>query len=149
MDALISIGTTFALLILGFVAGRLSERRHFRSIRSREEKFSTVPAVSWKTFDETREVADAAMVTGSVVISVDYYKRFLSSWRCFFGGELRSYAPLLDRARREASLRMKESFPHADAYVNCRMETSSISKGRKKAVGTVEILASSTAIKYR
>jgi uncharacterized protein YbjQ (UPF0145 family) len=149
MDALIGLGFTLALLILGFVAGRIAERRHFRSINEREEKFSTVPAVNWRSFDETREVAETAMVTGSVVVSVDYFKRFLTGFRCLFGGELRSYAPLLDRARREATLRMKESFPHADAYVNCRLETSSMSKGKKNAVGTVEILASATAIKYR
>ena len=43
---------------------------------------------------------------------------------------------------------MKESFPGADEYINCRLETSTISSGRGKAVGTVEVIAYSTAITY-
>ena len=43
---------------------------------------------------------------------------------------------------------MKESAPHADIYVNCRLETSTISSGRDKAMGTVEVLAYATAITY-
>jgi uncharacterized protein YbjQ (UPF0145 family) len=66
-----------------------------------------------------------------------------------FGGEMRSYASLIDRGRREALLRMKEQFPSADIFVNCRMETSSISSGQGKAIGCVEVLAFATAIKYQ
>ena len=65
-----------------------------------------------------------------------------------FGGELKSYSPLLDRGKREALLRMKESVPGADEYINCRMETSTISSGKGKAMGTVEVIAYSTAITY-
>jgi len=50
----------------------------------------------------------------------------------------------VDRARREAILRMKEQAPGADAIVNLRLETTSISKGsrsRNQSVSTVEALA--------
>ena len=43
---------------------------------------------------------------------------------------------------------MKESVPGADEYINCRMETSTISSGKGKAMGTVEVIAYSTAITY-
>jgi len=55
---------------------------------------------------------------------------------------------LLDRGRREAILRMKEQFPDADLIVNFRMATSSISKGRKNAIGSTEVHAYGTAIKF-
>ena len=83
-----------------------------------------------------------------MVISVDYFKRFLMNFRRIFGGEIKSYSPLLDRGRREALLRMKESHPHADLYLNCRLETSAISNGKGKTTGCVEILAYCTAIKF-
>ena len=55
---------------------------------------------------------------------------------------------LIDRARREAVLRMKESCPEADLVINLRLETSSITKGRGKQIGSVEVLAYGTAIYF-
>ena len=43
---------------------------------------------------------------------------------------------------------MKEQSPHADIYTNCRLETSTISSGQGKNMGTVEVVAYATAITY-
>jgi uncharacterized protein YbjQ (UPF0145 family) len=86
------------------------------------------------------------MVFGSVVISVDYFKRVFSALINVFGGDLKPYETLLDRARREAVLRLVESCPDADEIINLRIETSSISKGAKNQVGCVEVVAYGTAI---
>ncbi|MDF3037266.1 MAG: hypothetical protein K0S28_2540, partial [Paucimonas sp.] len=64
------------------------------------------------------------------------------------GGPVQSYETLLDRARREAILRMKESCPDADQIINLRIETSSISEGAKNTVSSVEVLAYGTAVYY-
>ena len=68
--------------------------------------------------------------------------------RSIVGGRVSSYESLIDRARREAILRMKEQAATLDAnYVfNVKMETSSISKGRRNSIGSVEVLAYGTAI---
>ena len=145
---LVQTGGLIALLALGFVMGKLAESRHYRSIRAREQKFVGIPTVSWRTLSDPRPIAEVALATGSVVISVDYYKRFLMVFRTIFGGEIRSYASLIDRGRREALLRMKESSPLADMFLNCRIETSTISNGNGKATGTVEILAYGTAVTF-
>ena len=67
-----------------------------------------------------------------------------------FGGRVTQYESLLDRARREAILRMKEQAELKNAFVvlNARVETSSISKNskRRNSVGAVEVLAYGTAI---
>ena len=72
--------------------------------------------------------------------------------RNIFGGEVRSLETLLDRARREAVLRLKESCPDADIIVNLRLDTSSISGAKpdpnNKSVVSVEVIASGTAIRY-
>ena len=62
-----------------------------------------------------------------------------------------SYESLVDRARREALLRMKESIPGAKAIVNVRVETSTIgaTANARGAVGSVEALAYGTALFYR
>lgn len=148
MQDLIPLAISLGLLLLGYIAGKTAEHRHYRSIRKRERALLASPAVTWKCLDDPRPVQDSRLATGSVVVSVDYYKRFLMGFRRIFGGEVRSYATLIDRGRREAILRMKESCPGADLYLNCRLETSTISNGQNKATGAVEMVAYGTAVTF-
>ena len=136
-----------ALIALGYFAGSLAERKHYTSIESREEGFLHLPSVTVRKVDDGELIEDARLVSGSAVISVDYFKRILAGLRTLVGGRVKTYESLLDRARREAILRMKEADPTADLIINLRLETSSISKGnRQKSVGTIEALAYGTAI---
>ena len=68
--------------------------------------------------------------------------------RNIFGGRVTSYETLLDRARREAILRMKEEAKelNAELVFNIKLETSSIYKGKGNSVGSVEVLAYGTAL---
>ncbi|MEE8423626.1 MAG: heavy metal-binding domain-containing protein [Thermodesulfobacteriota bacterium] len=139
-----------SLIALGYFAGSRAEKQHYRSINKREEEFLYMPALTLKNVTNQGEIAQSKLVTGSVVISVDYFKRILAGLRAIVGGRVKSYETLLDRARREAVLRMKEQVRSADMILNLRIETSSISKGRRrKSVGTVEVLAYGTAIKLK
>jgi len=138
----------FLLLLIGYLSGRIAEKRHYASIHQREERWLNTPAITGKHAPHLPAVASADLVVGSVVVSVDHFKRFLSSFRMVFGGELKSYASIIDRGRREAILRMKESCPEADMFLNCRLETSSISKGQGKAVGCAEVVAYATAVRF-
>ena len=142
------IGIPLALIALGYFAGRYAERKHYASIHEREARFLALPAVTMKRWDATRSVASAQLVSGSVVISADYFKRLLAGLRNIIGGRMRAYESLVDRARREAILRLKEQCPDADIIVNLRLETSTISTKNRNAVSCVELLAYGTAIKY-
>ena len=149
MDLILSLAVFVFLLLLGLWAGHRAERRHYASIRERERRFVSTPAITAKTWGLDRPVAEARLVAASVVVSVDYFKRFLAGLRMLVGGEMASYSSLIDRARREAWLRMKEQAPDADLYLNCRMETSTISRGgNRNALGTVEVMAYGTAITF-
>ena len=88
------------------------------------------------------------MVSGSVVVSVDYFKRFLAALRNLFGGRVISYESLLDRGRRESLLRMKQQAEELGAGMvfNVKYETASISKGRRDTIGSIEVLAYGTAL---
>ena len=92
---------------------------------------------SKRPLGELGPVTEVRLVQGGVVISVDYFKRIVTSLRNFFGGNIRGYETLVDRARREAILRLKESCPDATQIVNLRLETSSIYKGRRNQIGSV------------
>jgi len=138
------------LLSLGYFFGKWAEKNHYNSIIEREKKFLNIPATSFKKpIGEILPIERSDLVRGSVVISVDYFKRILAGLRNFFGGTIQSYETLLDRARREAILRLKESCPKADQIINLRIETSSISKGKKNTIGSVEVLAYGTALYYK
>jgi uncharacterized protein YbjQ (UPF0145 family) len=136
------------LLALGFAAGKVAEWRHYRSIREREAMTLKVPAVSFKTLDDPRPIRDVRLAVGSVVVSADYYKRFLMAFRKIFGGEVHSYSSVIDRGRREAVLRMKESCPDADLFLNCRLATTSITNTQGRDIGRVEVIAYATAVRF-
>ncbi len=138
-----------ALITVGFIFGKINEAKHYRSINRREQTLVGLPTTSSKyPIGEADDVVDTQLVTGNVVISVDYFKRILASLRNLFGGSVQAYETLVDRARREAVLRLKESCSNADEIINLRIETSSISKGASSKIGSVEVLAYATAL-YR
>ncbi|MCI5224020.1 MAG: YbjQ family protein [Candidatus Electrothrix sp. AR4] len=140
------------LLSAGYFFGKIAEKKHYTSIKEREAEYLQLPTTSGKLVVRTQpeqEVRRSHLVTGSVVISVDYFKRIVAGLRNVFGGNVQSYETLIDRARREAVLRMKESCPEADQIINLRLETASISKGKKDQIGSVEVLAYGTAIYLR
>jgi len=150
--ALLQIGIPLALLLLGYFIGSAVERRHYASIREQELRWRSLPAVNFRTVPRGWTVEDSTLLMGNVVISVDYFKRFLAGLRMLFGGRVKAYESLMDRARREALIRLKvetvEQGYHA--LVNVRMETSRMAGARGgNSVAGVEVLAYGTALKLR
>lgn len=147
-DLTLNLGVILVALILGYGFGRIAEKRHYRSILRREAALSDLIVIVCKTLPESAVPPTTQMVLGNVVISVDYFKRFVAGLRMIFGGRVHTYESLLDRGRREALLRMQERAKElgANMIFNVRLETSSISKGARRSVGSVEVLAYGTAI---
>lgn len=143
--------TFIILMLLGYGFGTWAERRHYKSIEEREMLYQHLPTIGLKQpLPQSGRVVKTQLAAGNVVISVDYFKRFLASLRNFFGGRVSSYETLVDRARREATLRMKESCPGATQIINVRLETASLSKNTKKgSIGSIEVFAYGTAITYK
>lgn len=146
---LIGLGIPLALLIVAYATGSASERRHYRSIRSRERASRQLPAVTFRSLPPGWEVRESGLVTGSVVVSVDYFKRFMAGLRRLVGGRIKSYEGILDRARREAVLRMKDD-ARARGYtavMNVRLETARMANGRSnEGIAGLEVVAYGTGI---
>lgn len=147
MEALLPLLSFLVLMLLGYLFGTVAEKRHYRSIKEREEQYRHIVILSQR-FPREKGIRDTRLVTGSVVVSVDYFKRFLATLRMFVGGSLHSYESLLDRARREAILRLQAQADelHSQKVYNLRFETSSISKGQGDRIGSIEVLAYGTAL---
>lgn len=111
---------------------------------------AVLPIVTSKALPARFQHSQTQLVSGNVVVSIDYFKKFLAALKSLIGGRLGSYESLLDRARREAILRMKEDGLKAGGKIilNVRIETASIYKfaENRYAVGSVEVFAYGTAI---
>jgi len=150
--ALINIATVLGLLVLTYFTGTWVEKKHYKRIRSREARWKRLPAITFRQIPPSWEVLDSGLVAGNVVISVDYFKRFLAGLRGLVGGRIKSYESLLDRARREAILRLKKDAMDRGyhAVVNVRLETSRMANARgKEGIAGLEILAFGTGLKLR
>lgn len=148
MDVIIQFGAVVVLLIIGYLAGRRAETKHYRSIIAREKALRAILVFPERLPPVIHPAPGSQLVSGSVVVSVDYFKRFVARLRMIIGGRLVSYESLLDRARREAILRMKHEAKAlgADQIFNVKFETASISKGASKTIGSVEVLVYGTAL---
>lgn len=134
------------LIMIGYISGTIIEKRHFKDLQLREEVMA-VPTIALKKPLHNKGITSSVLVSGSVVISIDAFKKFVAGLVNFFGGNITVYESLIDRARREALLRMKEQARGASEIINIKIETTAISKNTK-GIGAIEVLAYATAI-YR
>lgn len=149
---LLQILPFLVLVVLGFAVGSLRERAHFRSLARRERELADIRVVNLRTVTDPETVTGATLLTGDVVIATDYFKGFAASLRKIIGGEVRSYETLLERARREALLRvLAEARQHGAGEVwNVRYQTSNIRSGaRRSPAASVEVVCYGTAIARR
>ena len=139
------------LFLFGFVIGRTVEKRHFQSIEERETANRDILVTQIKTFPMAVSGASPPLaVMSEVVIASDYLKSFLASWRNIFGGEVKSFQKLQERAKREAILRLIEDAKSRgyNAVCNVRVNSADIggnTSGRKNKVPMAAVIATATA----
>lgn len=149
---LIYIGGLLGILLLTYLIGNWLEQKHYASIRRREHDNRNFPVTNFETILPEWRIQSIILAQGSVVVSVDYFKRFVATLRGIIGGRIKSYEPLLDRARREAVLRMIDDARSqgCGAVINVRLETARIANARRNGTertAGVEMLAYGTGLK--
>lgn len=136
------------LLVVGVLAGRINERMHFRRLDQREGDLQDMLVNDCRRPPQG-VISSLGLVTGEVVIGSDYFRTFVTRLRKLIGGELRGFESMMDRARREALVRMLEKARQrgANAVVNVRFETSNIGVMKKNHnAAMVELYAYGTAL---
>lgn len=146
MDGLIVFSV---LLIIGLYFGSRAEREHLRSLQQREQAVQHLGISVAGGKAEFPQAQQAQLFTGSVVISSDFFKTFIAGLINLIGGEISDYERLLDRARREAMVRMEEAALAwgADQIVNVRLQTAELSGNSGKGVVAVEVIAYGTGLR--
>lgn len=133
------------LMTAGYTVGRIVEQRHYASIRLRERKSQDILAFAMRFPPDCVTPQDAYLVYGTVVVSADYFKTVVAGLRNLVGGRFRAYETLMERARREAVLRLKEDARRKGSklVVCVRFETTTISSGWAPSM---EVMAYGTAL---
>lgn len=143
MDPLLfKIGLFAVLFIVGFAFGRHNEQKHLRELALAEKNLAHI---SIDTHRFTISTHTGQMVTSNVVISHDYFKYVIANIQNFFGGRLSSYESIVERARREAIVRLKREAEQIGAthIMGLRLNTTELGMQG----GMVEVFALGTAIK--
>ena len=133
-----------AAIPISYVITRIDEHFHYKSIRKREAELLECPFVNFDCeFSPENSDFTSKIVEGSVVLGSGYFKKVVAQLKNIFGGSVTSYESILDRARREATLRMREQARGSDGVMNVRVQTASLEKG------VIEVSVYATAIYYQ
>ena len=139
------------VLIFFYIVGRWGERNHLRRMEEEEATLSHITVEQIKNLPSGWQVtAPPVLVSGSVVLGIDYFKSFKSSLKKIIGGRIGEYERLMTRGRREAIIRMKRMAADQNCNVvwNMRIETSMMSNSRG-ANNSVEVYVYGTAMRVR
>jgi len=142
---LINYAPLLVLFVVGWFFGTRHERQHLAQLRQAEQTLGHI-VVSSERFYRPKLAADTQgeLVLGSVVIAQDYFKMIVARVLSIFGKNLTTYETLLDRARREAIVRMRTQ-AHAKGYnhiYGLRLEVTNVDQ-----LGSmVEAIAYGTAV---
>ncbi|MDO4427390.1 MAG: heavy metal-binding domain-containing protein [Moraxella sp.] len=136
LDLLLAV----SLVVIGWYFGGRNERRHLKTLAVREADFAHV-RLSGERFCQINTARTPRLVTGSVVIAQDRFKLVMADILSLFGKNLTVYESLLERARREAVIRLKAEADRVGCtqVYGLRFELTEIEGG-------VEILAYGTAV---
>lgn len=142
MDGLIFKIALFALLFgIGWLFGRQIEKKHLNELDEKERALAhiRIDTNKFQTSDRSGQ-----LVESNVVISHDYFKYVIAQIQNFFGGRLTTYETVVDRARREAIVRLKQKAVDAGANQIMGLRLSTTELGMQG--GMIEVFAYGTAI---
>ena len=142
---LMNYAPLLVLFIVGWFFGARHERQHLARLATAEAELSHIVISSERFYTPMLvDNTEGELVLGSVVIAQDYFKMVIAKVLSLFGKNLTTYETLLERARREALVRMRTQ-AQAKGYnhiYGVRLEVSNINQ-----LGSmVEAIAYGTAV---
>ena len=148
----INCGLPIILLALGFAVGGITDRRHRARLTEREATHAGMLLTNLRAPPGVGpEGEGGVIVNAEVVIAADYFKSFIAKLVKIIGGEMKTYRSLMERARREAIVRLVEQAREQgyQGLCNIRMETADIGGGatskKNSPAAMVAVLAWGTA----
>ena len=152
LELVLYIVVPLVVLAVFWTVGSANERKHMKSLVERERMLRDVLLTTLK--HPCRAVSaerTPQLICGEAVIASDGFKSWLFGLQNLVGGESKTFGRLFDRARREATLRLKEAARELgyNAVCNIRYGGTDIggntSAGGKRANPMAVCLVSGTA----
>lgn len=140
----------FLILFAGYIFGKWNEDKHLQDLALREKRLGKMPERNTGKKEVFTNV-QGVLVSGSVVVAQDAFKAFIAGIVAIFGGRIKAYETLMERARREAVLRAKEQAKvlGATELVHVRIDTASVGFSGENNKGqsfSVEVFCYATAL---
>jgi len=142
-------GGPLLLLGLAFFAGNAIAKRHENDMAERQKTVAHMDLSDIASFRKPKISGPPPLLLNSeVTLGIDHFRGFLGNLKNIFGGEVKSYQATLDRARKEAILRIQEQAlaEGCNAVANLRVAFVDVSGNTtlKKKASMVTIQASAT-----
>jgi len=139
-----------SLLLIGLIGGRLAETSHITRLTKREAELSDMLVTQLCNPPCASQIQPLppSLVVAEVVIATDYLKSFVAGIVNFFGGQIRGYERMMDRARREATCRLLEAARERGYNAICGVRIESADVGGNavsRKIAMAAILATATA----
>ena len=149
IGVLFQCGIPILFLLGALFIGTFTERRHLSRLRIAEDDLMPMLCTNVKSPPGLAESDGGEVVIGECVIATDYFKNFIAGLVKITGGEMRAYRSLMERARREALVRLlREAREKGYTGVcNVRLEPADVggSAATRKGMVMSAVLASGTA----
>ena len=152
LELVLYIVVPLVVLAVFWTVGSANERKHLKSLVERERMLQGVLLTTLKRpCGAVSAERTPQLVCGEAVIASDGFKSWLFGLQNLVGGESKTFGRLFDRARREATLRLKEAARELgyNAVCNIRYDGADIggntSASGKKANPMAVCLVSGTA----
>ncbi len=140
------LAVTLVVGAMGWLTGYLIERRHLVRLAVSEDDLRDISITQTRAIPAGFNASDSALLVASVVLSRGVFRTLIVTFRKLIGGRIPGYALLLERARREALVRLKAAARErgAPVIINLRFETTRISR---RGMPVVEVVAYGTALR--
>jgi uncharacterized protein YbjQ (UPF0145 family) len=151
------LGSAIFFPLMCIVCSLWIESSHFKALAIAEKEVSDMILSNLKTLPPNWSPNGAVFVCENVVIANDYFKTLLWFFRKIIGGRSRSFERLIERGRREVTVRLLRKAKECGANVvwNVRYETSIVrtdyswaggsNDNNTRSMAGVEIIAYGTA----
>jgi len=137
------LGIPLVLVLLALITGNLLRRNHLKRLVEAEARLAGVVLSSSAGPVPAGEGVASIPVAGEVVLAADFWLMLRAALRSLVGGRVSALEEVLERARREALVRLQAQAAAMDArlVLNLRVETARLGNAM------VEVLAYGTAIR--
>lgn len=134
----LNFGISLFLVLVSSISSTVIRNKHYSSLSKREAESRHIFVTTSEEVPPGMGRVAAQMVVGQVVFAASSFERFFGFLRSYFGGHISVYESLIDRARREAILRMKKAASGAEHIICVRVVTTNLGRGKVEvdAVGT-------------